>query len=468
VRKLSKVYISENTYIDLMESKDKDIEWLNNQNISINKRNKEIAINKFIHYGLSQEEGEYLAQDVAELSVYYDGEIFIDAEDSVKCIEEAYDDKYYMSTVDSIIEQRLPIKDIAYTGIQAKKKGLNFEERTNLKNIILSKLEDNNIDISNFKEYFLDTLNVVHSENKNIKIEKEYYESGVLKLETPFTEGIRHGQTRGYYENGNLEYEIFFVKGVKNGVEKGYYKSGRIHHEMPYVDDKVDGIEVGYYEDGTIQYEMSCVNGKQNGVEKSYYENGTIEYEVSYVNDEKDGIEKAYNEDGSLTHEKRFSVGLECRIKHTQRYFFENYGLKELVFSSENLSILEDLNTNHIVAIKNIWDMVTNLYIEHIDDDYIFNMNDFDIQIDELDNRYIVVIQMPKPTITPECYYIGLIIPKKGIEMDTRYLTLEYSYNDKLEASCFCEWSDTEESHLNYGIEINTSKENFYEKLLNF
>ena len=154
-------------------------------------------------------------------------------------------------------------------------------------------------------------------------------------------------------------------------------------------------------------------------------------------------------------------------MKYTQRYFFENYGLKELVFSSQNLSLIEDLNINGIAAIKNIWDMVTNLYIEHIDDEYIFNMNNFDIQIDELDNRYIVIIQMPKPIITPECYYIGLIIPKNNIATDARYLTLEYSCNNNLEASCFCEWLNIEENHLNYGIEIDISRERFYEKLIN-
>lgn len=131
------------------------------------KSNKEIAIKKFKKVGLTFEEADYLAQDIAELSVYADKTLFENENDNVQSIEDAYNDKYYMSTVDSIIENKLPIKDIAYTGIQARAMGLPFELRTAIKKSVFEYLERSNLDNTHFKEAFMQTLNTVQEkENK--------------------------------------------------------------------------------------------------------------------------------------------------------------------------------------------------------------------------------------------------------------------------------------------------------------
>ena len=122
------------------------------------KTNKEIAIEKFKKAGLTFEEADYLAQDVAELSLYADNNLFSNEEDNVHSIEEAYKDKYFMDTVDTIIRDNLPIKDIAYTGIQARAMGLTFEERMSLKNAVFNYLEKSNLDNSYYEEVFIRTL----------------------------------------------------------------------------------------------------------------------------------------------------------------------------------------------------------------------------------------------------------------------------------------------------------------------
>jgi len=139
-----------------------------------NKSNKEIAIEKFKKVGLTFEEADYLAQDIAELSLFADNSLF-DEEDNVSSLSEAYNDKYYMFTVDSIIDNDSPIKDIAYTGILARDRGLNFEVRTAIKNSIFEYLDKSNLDNSNFKEAFIQTLETVELNlDKDIKHEYAY------------------------------------------------------------------------------------------------------------------------------------------------------------------------------------------------------------------------------------------------------------------------------------------------------
>ncbi len=123
--------------------------------------NKEKAIKKFKEAGLTFEEADYLAQDIAELSLYADSKLFVGEEDNVYSIEEAYKDKYYMSTVDQLLSDNLPIKAIAYTGIQARAMGLNFEVRTAMKKSVFDYLEREELDNIHFKEAFMKTLNTV-------------------------------------------------------------------------------------------------------------------------------------------------------------------------------------------------------------------------------------------------------------------------------------------------------------------
>ena len=141
------------------------------------KTSKEIAIEKFKKAGLTFEEADYLAQDIAELSLFTDNNLF-DEEDNVNNLSEAYNDRYYMSTVDSIIDNNSPLKDIAYTGILARDRGLNFEIRTAIKNSIFEYLERANLDNSNFKEAFIQTLETVKL-NSEEDIQPEYEDEEV-------------------------------------------------------------------------------------------------------------------------------------------------------------------------------------------------------------------------------------------------------------------------------------------------
>jgi len=306
------------------------------------KTNKEIAIEKFKKVGLTFDEADYLAQDVAELSLYADNNLFNEAEDNVHSFEEAYKDKYFMSTVDTIIDDSLPIKDIASTGIQARAMGLNFEIRTAIKKSVFEYLEKNKLDNTHFREVFIQTLSTVNkedgkenysnktkvSETESVDIQVEYYENGSIHYEIPFINGQKNGLEKEYYESGNLkyetlfingkldgirkgyfaggglEYEVVYVNGMKYGVEKEYYANTNLVYEIPFVNDKKDGIQKEYFDSGRLKLEIPYVVDKRDGIQKEYYENGNLKLEVPFVNNKADGLEKGYYETGELRYKK--------------------------------------------------------------------------------------------------------------------------------------------------------------------
>jgi antitoxin component YwqK of YwqJK toxin-antitoxin module len=109
--------------------------------------------------------------------------------------------------------------------------------------------------------------------NDKVKVLKNYYKSGALKVESPRVNGEIHG------------------------IEKMYYESGALLAEVPYVNGKQHGIVKRYYESGALQWEFSCVNGKMQGVSRVYFESGALKHETPYVNGREHGVEKHYDKD---------------------------------------------------------------------------------------------------------------------------------------------------------------------------
>jgi antitoxin component YwqK of YwqJK toxin-antitoxin module len=60
------------------------------------------------------------------------------------------------------------------------------------------------------------------------------------------------------------------VNGVKHGTEKEYYESGVLRWETPRVNGYVHGIVKLYHESGAIYSETPYVNGNRHGIEKRY------------------------------------------------------------------------------------------------------------------------------------------------------------------------------------------------------
>lgn len=98
---------------------------------------------------------------------------------------------------------------------------------------------------------------------------------------------------------------------IANGILKEYYESGKLQRETPYTRGKINGVEKIYYESGKLLWETPYVDGKKNGVEKSYYASGKPKKEIGFYNDYFCGQIVEYSELGKEI--SRMSVS--CSIK---------------------------------------------------------------------------------------------------------------------------------------------------------
>jgi hypothetical protein len=76
---------------------------------------------------------------------------------------------------------------------------------------------------------------------------------------------------------------------------------------------------------------------------------------------------------------------------------------------------------------------------------------------------------MPKPKVSIDCYFIGLVIDKNK-EILPRYITLEYYMDtDSNKYTTYsCEWiSGDNEEHINYGHIIDEDLQQFHDFIVN-
>lgn len=135
---------------------------------------------------------------------------------------------------------------------------------------------------------------VVYQGGKPVGIVREYYISGPLLSETPFSGGKENGVKKAYYPGGKLMGEMPYKDGILNGVEKNYYSEGKLISEIPFTNGKVNGVLKKYYESGAKDWEIPFKDGKKNGVAKEYYENGKLKSETPFADDKVNGDVKSY------------------------------------------------------------------------------------------------------------------------------------------------------------------------------
>lgn len=85
------------------------------------------------------------------------------------------------------------------------------------------------------------------------RIEKEYYDDGKVKSETPYKDGKIDGEVREYFENGNLEGVITYRNGLLHGEVKLYREDGTLRQRHFNFDNRLsDKIEF-FYPTGELQ-----------------------------------------------------------------------------------------------------------------------------------------------------------------------------------------------------------------------
>lgn len=115
------------------------------------------------------------------------------------------------------------------------------------------------------------------------------------------------GQLRD--ESGKIKSETPFKEGIREGLGKTYYASGKLQSETPFKADKIEGVKKEYYESGVVRSEIFFVNDEAHGVAKMYYPTGKLQGETPFKNNRPDGIAKLYNPKGQLLRTIEFKEG---------------------------------------------------------------------------------------------------------------------------------------------------------------
>lgn len=100
-------------------------------------------------------------------------------------------------------------------------------------------------------------------------------------------DGFFEDYTHCIYFNstGHLTLESFYIDTVKHGLQTIYYDSGIVRYEEPFENGLLNGVRKTYYESGKLEFETDYLNGKKHGQEKEYYyANKTVVYCSLYEN----------------------------------------------------------------------------------------------------------------------------------------------------------------------------------------
>jgi antitoxin component YwqK of YwqJK toxin-antitoxin module len=119
------------------------------------------------------------------------------------------------------------------------------------------------------------------------------------EAENKMANGLKEGKWVEYLDANKAYYALIIYKsGMRYGIVREYYESGKLEDEIPYTNGKINGVIKVYYESGNLESEDPWINGRINGVVKLYYEDGKLKSEVIW-NDGKKGATKNYDENGN-------------------------------------------------------------------------------------------------------------------------------------------------------------------------
>lgn len=177
----------------------------------------------------------------------------------------------------------------------------------------------NNKKFSVWKEYYASgTIKRIYTFKNNgdlTGIEETYAKSGNLVSERKPSENggfiYRH-----FYDNGNLqaaydskpskENRRFFVK---EGGFKQYYENGVLKTESTYSQNLLNGVWTQYYDTGEKEWEVQYLEGHKQGPYKQFYKSGQIKLQGTCNNELKNGDEKQYDSIGNLANTFSYKKG---------------------------------------------------------------------------------------------------------------------------------------------------------------
>lgn len=87
-------------------------------------------------------------------------------------------------------------------------------------------------------------------QDKKQGLEKEFYESGNLKVKRTYLAGKLTDTTKEYFENGKIKSVIPYKAGTIQGIVTRYYKNGQFASITPYAEGKIIAFPKEYESNG--------------------------------------------------------------------------------------------------------------------------------------------------------------------------------------------------------------------------
>lgn len=172
--------------------------------------------------------------------------------------------------------------------------------------------------VSSWKDYYdtgqLKKIYTFDNKGQLSGIEENYSINGNLISETKPAKGGGLLYKR-IYDNGNIQlaYSLIPSKNkkhfIKNGGYKEYYENGVIKIESLYSDNELTFIWKQYYISGEKEWEVAYENGYKQGDYKQFYKNGNLKAEGFHDLDLKSGDEKSYDSIGNLINTLKYKNG---------------------------------------------------------------------------------------------------------------------------------------------------------------
>jgi antitoxin component YwqK of YwqJK toxin-antitoxin module len=142
--------------------------------------------------------------------------------------------------------------------------------------------------------------------------EKRWYSNGQLAYELTESGPIEHpasGLIREYHESGELKSEHNFVDGVLDGSFKVYYASGKLWEEGAYADGSLKGEHRKWWKNGTLALQASYQLGEKHGSYERWYASGKLWEKAEYDQGRLVGPYLKRWKNGKLAHEYRYEKG---------------------------------------------------------------------------------------------------------------------------------------------------------------
>ena len=128
---------------------------------------------------------------------------------------------------------------------------------------------------------------------------KWYYDNGQLLRDETYSDGLRNGTMTEYDDKGNIITQGDYLDGLKEG--HWFFQVDDYREEGDYVAGERNGTWVHTYtSNGKKRFEGNFVNGQPDGQHTWWFEDGKVWQEGKYIYGRKEGDWKFYNEDGTL------------------------------------------------------------------------------------------------------------------------------------------------------------------------